>query len=200
MDGSRRGDPLDELRRANPVRPDDLPSASLARVRATVMGELTPEDEHPSMHRRRAGRRTLGFGLAGLVAAAAVAVGVLQPGPGAGVPDRSSGVPQIGICVEPYELETLGHRTFAFDGTVVAVTDDTATFKVETPFKGVATGDITLTATGMTGGVITPGGGVTLVLGERYLVAGDGTFAWGCGFTQPYEAALAAKWAAALRR
>jgi hypothetical protein len=30
------------------------------------------------------------------------------------------------------------------------------------------------------------------------LVAGDGSFAWSCGFTQPYDASVAADWKAAL--
>jgi len=32
------------------------------------------------------------------------------------------------------------------------------------------------------------------VTGTRQLVAGDGGFAWGCGFTQPYDADLADQW------
>jgi hypothetical protein len=48
----------------------------------------------------------------------------------------------------------------------------------------------------MTGTTVTPGGGPTLVVGERYLVAGEDRFVWGCGFTQPYGEVAAAEWAA----
>ena len=199
MNGSRAVDPLEELRAANPVDADDLPSASLARVRARAMGELNEQNDRIPAHRRPSGPRPLVLGLAGLVTAVAVAVGVLQLGSGTGVPPGPTGPPQVGLCVESYSLATLGNRTFAFDGTVVAVDGDRATFQVEAPFKGIDTSEVTLTATGMTGGVIAPGGGVTLVPGGRYLVAGDGVFAWGCGFTQPHDGAIAAQWAAALR-
>ena len=198
MDGSRSVDPLEELRHANPVDADNLPSASLARVRASVMGELNEKNETGPAHPRPSGRRSLVFGLAGFVATVAVAVGVLLLGPGAGVAPGPTGPPQVGLCVESYSLETLGHRTFAFDGTVVAVDGDRATFRVESAFKGIETGEVTLTATGMTGGGITPGGGISLVPEERYLVSGDAIFAWGCGFTQPYDPAIAAEWASAL--
>ena len=127
-----------------------------------------------------------------------VAVGVFQLGSGTGVPPGPTGPPQVGLCVESYSLANLGNRTFAFDGTVVAVDGDSATFKVEVSFKGIDTSEVTLAAAGMTGGAITPGG-VTLVPGARYLVAGDGSFAWGCGFTQPHDQAIAAQWAEALR-
>jgi hypothetical protein len=199
MDGSRSVDPLEELRRANPVDADDLPSASLARVRASVMGEHIQEDHRETRRRRRPVVRPLALGLAGLAAAVAVAVGALQLGiaPG-GVPGETGG-PQIGFCVEAYSLESLANRTFAFDGTVMTVDGDAVTFKVHAALKGVGDGDVAVTASGMTGGSITPNAGVTLVPGERFLVSGDGGFAWSCGFTRLYDPATAADWAAALR-
>jgi hypothetical protein len=191
-------DPLEELRRANPVDADDLPSASLARVRASAMGEHILEDRHETTHRRGNVRRPLALGLAGIAAAAAVAVGALRLGiaPG-GVPGETGG-PQIGFCVEAYSLESLANRTFAFDGTVSAVNGDVVTFKVHAALKGVGGGEVAVTASGMTGGSITPGAGVTLVPGERFLVSGDDGFAWSCGFTRPYDPGTAADWAAAL--
>lgn len=198
MDGSRSVDPIEELRLANPVDADDLPSASLARVRASVMGGLTEQNNHLPAH-RTASRAPLLVGAAGLVVAVAVAVGVLRPGAGSSVPPGRTDPPQIGLCVEAYSLQTLGNRTFAFDGTVVAIDGDTVTFRVEEAFKGLDRAEVSLTATGMTGGAITPGGGLSLVPDQRYLVAGEATFAWGCGFTQPYEPAVAAEWAKALR-
>jgi hypothetical protein len=40
-------------------------------------------------------------------------------------------------------------------------------------------------------------GGPLLIVGDRYLVSGDGNIAWSCGYTQVYDAATAAEWAAA---
>jgi hypothetical protein len=199
MNGPRSVDPLEELQRANPADADDLPSASLARVRASVMGEHIHEGHHQSGRRRPRAIRPVALGLAGLTAVIVLAAGALQlaitPG---GVPGETGG-PQIGFCVDAYSLDSLRSRTFAFDGTVVAVNGDAVTFKVNSAFKGVGIGEIALTATGMTGGSITPGAGVTLVPGGRFLVAGDGSFAWSCGFTRPYDPATAADWAATLR-
>lgn len=199
MDGSRSVDPLEELRRANPAAVDDLPSASLARVRASIMEEVHQEntDGHPVSH--RSSRRSVGVALASLAAAVVLAVGLLQAG-GAGTFPTPTAGPQIGLCVEAYSLDALRNRTLAFDGTVLALDGDTATFEVGEAFKGVAVAEVALTATGMTGGAISPGGAISLVPGARYLVAGDGSFAWGCGFTQPYDPSIAAQWAEALRQ
>ena len=60
-------------------------------------------------------------------------------------------------------------------------------------------GSITLTASGMTGTSVTSAGGPNLAVGERYLVAGDETFVWACGFTQAYDEGVAADWAEAAR-
>lgn len=72
--------------------------------------------------------------------------------------------------------------------------------RINESFAGGASPDseVTLTATGMTGTSVTSAGGPSLAAGERYLVAGDAEFAWACGFTQPYDAAVAAQWAEAL--
>jgi hypothetical protein len=147
-------------------------------------------------------RRSLGRLLAvGLGAAAAVAVAaivVIAVRGGAAPPDQQPG-PGIGSCVETYSLEALANRDFAFDGTVTAIDADDVTFATNEVYAGDFDGSATLTATGMTGTSITSAGGATLSVGDRYLVAGDDQFVWSCGFTQPYDAAVAADWAEALR-
>jgi hypothetical protein len=105
-----------------------------------------------------------------------------------------------GRCVETYTLATLANRSWAFDGTVTSISGDSVTFKVNQRFRGAGADAVTLTATGMTGTSITSAGGPSLVVGGRYLVAGEENFAWACGFTQPYDPAVAAQWAEALRR
>lgn len=145
------------------------------------------------------GTRTLGLG-AGVAAVAAlalvVALGGRSPAPGV-TPGGSVGTGSAS-CVEQYAPTTLANRTFAFNGTVSAIDGEKVTFTVGTAYRGAAGGTITLDAPGMTGTAITSAGGPNLAVGERYLVAGDDHFVWACGYTQPYDAAVAAEWAVAL--
>jgi hypothetical protein len=98
--------------------------------------------------------------------------------------------------VELYDTTTLATRDVAFDGTVTAVNGDSITFTVNRAFRGVDGSTVTLQgATGLSG-LTSAGDGMSVEPGTRLLVAGDGGFAWSCGFTQPYDAAVAAQWAA----
>lgn len=194
MSQHREPDPIDALRASNPVSSDQLSSASLARIRARVHEETMSITASPPAGFARF--RRVG---AGLAAAAAVAL-VLVIGGNAGgglTPGGTSG-PGSAACVEQYDLATLARRTFAFDGTVTSITGDRVTFAIGTAFHGVTGTTVTLDANGMTGAAVTSVGGPTLIVGERYLVAGDASFVWACGFTQPYDASVAASWAAAL--
>ncbi len=187
-------DPLEALRAANPVSDQELPSASLARLRARVYEETMGVGTGPTARTRRFGRAG-----PGLVAVATLAI-VLVLGANAGAwlrPGDTSG-PGTAMCVEQYSLETLGRRAFAFEGTVTAIVGERVTFAIGAPYRGVDSAVVTLDAPGMTGTAITSAGGPNLSVGGRYLVAGEATFAWACGFTQPYDAAVAATWAAAL--
>ena len=190
-------DPLAALRQADPVDPERLPSASLARVRARVQ-ETTVMNEQ---QRSRTPRLRLALGGATVLAAAlALAVIALPRGAAPGADPSPSETPGggIGMCVEQYSPETLPNRDFAFDGTVTAIDADEVTFTVNEAFAGDLGAQVTLTASGMTGTSITSLDGPTLSIGGRYLVSGDDEFVWNCGFTAEYEAGLAAEWAAAL--
>ena len=205
MNRPSESDPLDVLRAANPVRDDELPSASLARIRARVSEDVMTTK---TMGRAKPARLA-GLGI-GVAAAAALALVLLMGGRGAapgvapGSPDGTPGGvaasngPISASCVEQYSAESLAKRDFAFDGTVTAISGDKATFAVNRGFRGVSGETVTLDAPGMTGTSITSAGGPGLNVGDRYLVAGDSTFVWACGFTQPYAEALAAEWAATL--
>ncbi len=200
-------DPIEELRRADPVDSDRLTLAALARIRERTQGVIMDQTERPSQARR--GLRwpqALVAGIGG-VAVAALAVVVLN-GSGSGAPGGSggprvlpdpdpSGGPISASCVETYSLDTLSNRDFAFDGTVTGISGDSVTFTVNEAYRGSGSASVTLTATGMTGTSITSVGGPNLAEGERYLIAGDGEFVWGCGFSQPYQADIAAQWATA---
>jgi len=199
MNANHDTDPLDALRAADPVRDDHLSSASLARIRARVQEDVMNTQSAPSS--RRAGIAATGVGA---IAVAALALLVVvgnrgaAPGMSPGVSPGSSIGTGSAMCVEQYDPASLARRAFAFDGTVASIEGDRVTFTVNQGFRGVNGGTVTLDAPGMTGTAITLGGGPNLVVGERYLVAGDATFVWSCGFTQPYDAAIAAEWTAAL--
>ena len=194
-------DPLEELRRANPVDSDRLPSASLARFRARVLEDTTMGLTDTPAPKRNPFSRVLG---GGLVAAALVVLAVfvapkaLGPTPGPTASDPLVGGGGIARCVENYNLDTLRNRDFAFAGTVLSITGHEVTFQVDERFSGSGGDQVTLTAEGMTGTTVTSAGGPNLAVGNRYLVAGNDQFAWPCGFTQEYNAGVAAQWADAL--
>lgn len=113
----------------------------------------------------------------------------------------SDGAPAAGSCIETYSLAALENRDFAFDGTVRSVEAgedaDEVTFDVHEWYKGGQDDEVSLTAYGF--GAITSAGGEPRAVGDRLLVAGDETFLWECGFTQGYDAGVAARWEEALR-
>lgn len=196
MSQQNRTDPLDELRRADPVHLSPAPSESKARVWARIQ-EATMDDNRST--RRRHLARVGGVAAAGIAGVAALVL-LLNPGSPAPEPSDDPGT-GIGSCVETYSPEALANREFAFDGTIESIDGDDVTFTVNEAFAGdgAAGGTVTLGAPGMSGTSITSAGGPTLTIGDRYLVAGDGGFVWACGFTQPYDAAVAAEWAEAIR-
>ena len=189
-------DPIDDLRRANPVDVDRLPPASLARVRARVQEAMNVEEQETSRRERTWwplpswAAWIAATGLAVVVVAAIVVGRSGSPTPTQG---PSTG-PMSAMCVEQYSVDTLKHRGFAFDGTVTSLSGDEVTFSVGERFLGSLGASVTLTAAGMTGTSITSAGGPNLAVGDRYLVAGDDHFVWACGFTQPYDASVAAQW------
>ncbi|MEO8274107.1 MAG: hypothetical protein ABI620_08570 [Chloroflexota bacterium] len=185
-------DPLDDLRRANPVAADALTSASLARVEARVQEEVVHGAKAgPRWGWPRFGLVGAGFALGVLAVIALATSGIPGGGPGPG----GSGGLGIGFCVEQYGETALARRSVAFDGTVVAVAGDDVTFDVNRGYRGASTTSITLAAPGMTGPAVTPGGGPSFEVGRRYLVAGEDHFAWACGFSQAYAPDVAADWA-----
>jgi len=188
-------DPIDELRRANPLRDDQLPTSSRDRVWSRIQ-EARMEEKGQV----RAAQWTIaasGVALVAVMVAALTLGGTAAPTPPAG--NDGSGGGAIGMCIQ-FSIEELRARDFAFDGTVTALSGDQATFSVNDGFWGVADGaSVTLTAgIGMLeeSGIALDGGPL-LVVGDRYLISGDDTFAWTCGYSQVFDEATAAEWAAA---
>jgi hypothetical protein len=198
-------DPFDDLVAADPARrhgsPPDDPQARGEKAEALFERIIMDTTTHS---RRRP--------VALAVAAAAVAIAVVGTvaaindgddpstttttvvaAPDPGGPISPGG---MASCVERYDLITLGRRELAFDGTVSSVDGDQITFDVDTWYRGGDGPTATLRGAQFLGGMTSAGPSTSLEPGIRLLVAGDGDFAWSCGFTQPYDPAVAADWAA----
>ena len=217
MSDDRSSDELAQLRGADPVAASTLPSPHHPHARdlfATIIKGGSAQSG--AAQTQRGGidaRRRLVLAAAAVVAAAIVG-GVALLG-GAGDPRDSDivgadptaeattgaispGGTSLGSCVEVYDLQTLAQRETAFDGTVAQVAGDKVTFTVNEWYRGGEDGEITLAGASALNGITSAGPGATLEPGTRLLVAGDGGFAWSCGFTQPYDPAVAREWKSAL--
>lgn len=197
MSGDDDRDLLPRVRSADPAHSSPVPSESKARVWARIQ-EVRMQDSRSTGGRRNAW--ALGAATLGAIAVLAVAllINTNPAGPGDSGGPGDAGGPAMGSCVETYSPETLPNREFAFDGTVAAIEGDNVTFSINKVYKGQADLLTRLKAPGMTGTSVSSAGGPNLSVGERYLVAGDGDFVWACGFTQPYDAAVAAEWERAI--
>lgn len=192
---------LRRLTAADPIGPDTLPSAQDPEARE-LFERIT------MVNRATLTRRPL------LLAAALLAVLAAS---GAAIATRDNNQPatrqatattttqpaitpggSIGSCVEMYNLDTLKRREAAFDGTVQAVDGDKITFNVTRWYRGGNGTTTTRNGASTLGSISSAGPSVALEPGTRLLVSGDGGFAWGCGFTQPYDATVAAEWAQTL--
>ena len=197
MTESTDQDPVELLRRSNPVVADELPSASLARIRARVQENLMT-DTQSGPGRRLSGRRLrLATGLAGVVAAAAIAFVAFGPKgnlPGPLPSDGGAGGGGVASCIR-YDAEILALQEYAFDATVTAIDGDSVTFAVGTWFRGSGDASVTLTEAGLSSGVVSSVPLVGFEVGGRYLVSGAGGIITGCGYSMPYDAAFAAQWA-----
>ena len=196
-------DPIDRLRAADPVRADELPDASLARVSARIQEHIVTDIQHPTT--TAPNRRPLAL-LGGLVLAGAFALAIAfgsnlgAPAPGGG-PIAANPTPSenpaagggMASCLM-YDPATLPTFEIVFDGTVTAVDGDQVTFDVNEGWKG-ADGSITLTAPDTSVALL--GETPDFKVGGRYLVTAAGSNINACGYTLDYDADTAADWAAA---
>ena len=171
-------DPFDRLRAADPMRADDVPDASLARVSARIQEHIMTDVQN-SPSAKRTGRPFALLGGLGLAGALALAIAL-----GSGLGRQETG--SVGNVQTPsadpvagggmascimYDPAILPTFDIVFDGTVTAVDGDQVTFAVNAAWKGV--GDsVTL---------IAPSDSVALVgpipdfeAGGRYLVTAFG--------------------------
>ncbi len=143
-------DPLDRLRAADPIRPDDVPAASLARVSARIQEHIMTDSPRTTPTATPSNRRPFAlFGGLALTGALALAVlfgnglGAVAPTPTDGPTDGPGGGGGMASCLI-YDPSTLPTMETVFDGVVTAIDGDKVTFDVKTGWKGV--GDrVTLT-------------------------------------------------------
>lgn len=201
-------DEINDLRLANvhpttPLTPE-VKARLWAQIQEDVMSSSEARDTRAGTTTgQRFSRWALVFGAvaaAGLLAVTfALGGGRVDPsniGRESDAPASNSPATGMASCVETYSVAALAQRSWAFDGTVTNVAGDNVTFAVNETFRGDLGADVTVTATGS---AVSSAGGPVLEAGRRYLVAGEGKWAWACGFTQPYEAEVAAEWRDATR-
>ena len=196
-------DPIDRLRAADPIRAEDVPDASLARVTARIQEHIVSDLQHTSTVRSTRGPLAWIGGLA-LAGAFALAIaigsgfgfGAQAPGPIAANPTPSENPAAGGgvascLVYDPANLPTFD---VVLDGTVSAIYGDQLTFDVNTGWKG-ADGSITLAVPVTDPALVGPM--PDFEVGGRYLVTASGSTIGACGYTLTYDAATAAAWAAA---
>lgn len=194
-------DPIDLLRAADPVRADEVPHASLARVSARIEEHIMTDPQHNPTSPRLPRRFALigGSAIAGALALAVVfgsGLGVPAPGPITTDPAPSAdpgGGGEMASCIM-YDPAMLPTFETVFDGTVTAIEGDQVTFEVGTAWKG-ADGSVTLTAPDTSVALVGPM--PDFEIGGRYLVTAAGSNVNGCGYTLAYDTDTAAAWAAA---
>jgi hypothetical protein len=189
-------DPIDRLRAADPVRAEDVPSASLARVSARVQEHIVTDIQHPTRTFMTNPLAKLGgLALAGAFALAIALgsgfnLGGQSPDPVGGNPAAGGGVAS---CLA-YDTANLPTFDMVFDGTVTAIDGDRVTFDVNTGWKG-ADGSVTLTSPEVNVALTGPLPGFEV--GGRYLITAAGSTINACGYSLDYDAETAGEWAAA---
>ncbi len=192
-------DPIDRLRDADPIRADEVPHVSLARVSARIQEHIMTDVQNtPSVRRSRRPLALIGGSAIAGALALAVAIGsgfgVQAPGPIGTDPAPSAdpgGGGGMASCIM-YDPALLPTFETVFDGTVTAIEGDQVTFEVGTAWKG-ADGNVTLTAPGTSVALVGPT--PDFEVGGRYLVTAAGPNINGCGYTLAYDADTAASWA-----
>jgi hypothetical protein len=162
-----------------------------------MMTDIQP-DAGSNMPQRRL---RLFIGLAGVAAAAAVALLIFGPRFGAPAPSPSNagiggGGAGAATCIR-FDLDLLAQQEFAFDGTVTGIDGESVTFDVGKWYHGSGDPSVTLTQVGQGDGAVMEGILVDFQVGTRYLVSGASGIITGCGYSQAWDASAAADWASA---
>lgn len=200
-------DDLTPLRRENPIDSDAILTSSVIRVHSRVLKAISKGPSEGEGRIPVVGR-SLWVGGGSLFAGVAVVALIASlggPNNQVGMDARGATATPVDTrglssCVTVFTPTGLAARSYAFDGTVVATTGDHVEFVVNEWFRGAKASSSELRVTPGLGGAQTDDeGSPAMVIGQRYLVAGDGGFVWGCGYTQPYTQTGAAAWRVALK-
>lgn len=198
------GDPLEAVRRSDPLDPLKVPTDTTgAHARAlfqevTSMSDTETQTSAVPIRQPWVRRAALGAGMAvilGIVAIGSYALTRDDAGPIV-VGGEPIGTGGMTMCIE-YTEEMLAAQQFAFDGTLVSASDDgtAVVFEVYQWFRGGQGAEVTLAAEGLIGNTSIALTGPGLTVGERYLISGNDTFVWACGYSVTYDTALAEHWA-----
>lgn len=170
-------DPSPPSERVDPITSD--------RARALMEDIMTTETPRPRMDQRRT--RVIGAVAAILVIAIA---GVAMLGGDSELVLTADGDDALASCL-PFDIETLRPMSPAFGGTVVELTDSTATLEVDRWFRG---GDAARVEIEYTPGYEALIGTPSFEIGQRYLITATDGVVNGCGYsglaTPEYEAAF----------
>ena len=195
------GDPIEALRRADPLNPLEVPKDTTGAHARALFQEVTRMDRNETVAapRKQPLRRRMVLAAGGLAVLAAAAFGGYtllkdEADPVTGGEPIGSG--PMAMCIQWTE-QMLLDQDYAFDGTLVSANADgtNAVFEVHRWYKGGEGATVTLSAEGLLLEHSVALLGATLEIGERYLVSGTDGFVWACGFTVTYDTELANHWA-----
>lgn len=195
------GDPLEALRRADPLNPLEVPKDTTGAHARALFQEVTRMDlkDTAEAPRKQPLRRRAALAVGGLAVVAAAAIGgyaLLQNEEAAIVGGDPIGGDPMAMCIQ-FTEQMLLDQSYAFDGTLVSANPDgtNARFEVHRWYKGGEGDSVTLSAEGLLAEHSVALVGASLQIGERYLVSGTDGFVWACGFTVTYDTELANHWA-----
>lgn len=198
------GDPIEALRRADPLDPRQAltdPSGAHARALFQELTSMDATEKAPAPQRRQPLLRRVALGAAAVAVVAAATGGAYALFRGNTEEAIAGGEPigsgdAMAMCIQ-YDDQMLAAQEFAFDGTLKSASADgsEAVFEVHRWFKGGEGAEVTLSAQGLIGGDSIALVGASLEAGQRYLVSGTEDFVWACGYTLTYDTELAEHWA-----
>ncbi|MBU1494249.1 MAG: hypothetical protein KJ956_09800 [Actinobacteria bacterium] len=198
------GDPLEAVRRIDPIDPLTVPADTTgAHARALFQEVISMNDTETRTSeapRRQPWMRRVALGAGMAVVVAAVAGGAYallrDNAEEIVVGGEPIGSGAMTMCIE-YTEEMLRDQQFAFDGTLISATENGSevVFEVHQWFKGGDAAQVTLGAEGLIGPTSIALTGPGLTVGERYLASGSDGFVWACGYSVTYDTGVAAHWA-----
>lgn len=195
------GDPVEALRRADPLDRLEVPTETSEAHRRALFQEITDMDtmerQAPAPRRRTGFRMAVTASAVAAVAAAAIGGYALftdnaEPRVIGGEPVGGGG---MAMCIQ-YDDALLVQQQLAFDGTVASFDGNQVTFTVSHWYKGGEGDSVTLTADGLTGepSSLAMDGSLPLEQGQRYLVSGSDGVLSACGYTVTFDSDLADRW------